>query len=426
MSEFQVISEIAEMVKRIGAKRMTFQAGLLQNLFAIPVPGEKEYAPPPAKMRTARPIPVKRGRGLPRVNVMNGAPGNLGVVAAGGTRNSASSVKEFSGRKDPNSLAGSLLFSIDEYEMAQGEEAVDRVLKVMDAQGLGFAKYLARSFVNPQVSEPAADVLATATSMTVTVLNGYWPGQTYEVIDDATDAVIGTFRAKDVVPDFDGGAVVHFDNDAASDQLGFAIDVSAQSIYLLGQGSSSRRVGSIADATDSTVDLYSIAQARFPAGLRKSLGGAWSRFSGRRMCSMVHAASSLYPSHILGSPIGIDGITNDQQDQVRFVAGQSSDAEMDPYADAMAPIFNGLPCIAEPVYDDDVLDVLNADHVELREYWPFRPRSPNAEPVDGNSRDVLVLDHNSLTAKALCDGGYGTVFDMRRCHARFTDVVTTP
>lgn len=426
MSEFQVISEIAEMVKRVGAKRMTFQAGLLQNLFALPVPGEKEYAPPPAKMRSARPIPVKRGRGVVRVNVMNGAPGNLGIVSGGGTRNAASSVKEFSGRKDPNSLAGSLEFSIDEYEMAQGEEAVDRVLKVFDAQGLGFAKYLARSFVNPQVSEPAADVLSTATNMTVPVLNGYWPGQTYEVAITATGVVVGTFRAKDVVPDFDGGAVVHFDNDAASDQLGFAIDVSEQSIYLLGQASTSRRVGSIADATDSSTDLYSIAQARFPAGLRQALGGAFSRFNGRRMCSMVHAASSLYPTHILGSPIGIDGIANDMQDQVRFNAGQASDAEMDPYADAMALNFNGLPCIAEPVYDDDILDVINADHVELREYWPFRPRAPNAQPVDGDTRDVLVLDHNTLTAKALCDGGYGTVFDMRRCHARFTDVVTTP
>lgn len=424
MSEFQTISEIAEMVKRVGATRMTMQAGLKQNLFALPVPGEAEYDPPPAKMRTARPINVKRGRGVNRVNVMNGAPGSMGVVASGGARNPASSVKRFSGRKDPNALASSLVFSIDEYEMAQGDEAVDAVLKVFDAQGLGFAKYLARSFVNPVVANPSANVLATATSFTVTTTNGWWPGQSYIVVDTATGAEVGKIRTLDVAPSFDGTATVTFDTD--SGQIGFAITIADVTIYLLGQDTAARRVGSIADATDSTLALYDIALARFPAGLRHALSGPFSKFSGRRLCSMVHTASSEYPTHWLGSPLGIDGIVNDQQENVRFVMGQSADAEMDPYADSMAPMFNGLPCIAEPVYDDNVLDLINADHLEMREYWPFRPRDPGAKPVDGNSRDVLVLDHDNLAAKAHCDGGYGTVFYKRRGCARFTSVTVSP
>ena len=423
MTEFQNLDETNEMVRRFGADRVTQQAGLAQYLFALPMPSEEYVDPPPAKSRMTRPIPVVRARGVDRINVMNGAPGNLGVATSGGARFSASSVKKFTGRKDPLPLAQTLVFSIEEYEVMQGDQAVDAVLKVLDAGGANFGQYMARSFANPQVDEPATDVADTATSMDVAVMNGWWPGQTYEVVDDATGAIIGRLRPSDVVPNFDGGATISFDTD--NGQLGFDIDVSAQSIYLLGQGDEDRRIGSIADATDSTVDLYDIDQERFPAGLRQSLAGAFSKVDGRRLCSMVFTASRRYPTHWITSPIGRDGIVNDQIDQVRFVAGQSDDAAMDPYADAMTPLFNGLPIIGEPVYDDDVIDLVHADHVMLRENWAFRPRSPDGSAASGSGRNVLVLDHDNLAANAYFDGGYSVVFDQRRCHARFTDVSTT-
>lgn len=419
MSEFQTIEEIDEMVRRFGADRITQQAGLAQNLFALLMPSEEEYEPPPAKMRLAHPIPVVRARGIDRVNVMHGAPGNLGVISSGGSRNAASSVKRFTGKKLPNTLAGSLVFSIDEYEMAQGPQAVDAVVKVMDAAGSGAGKYLARSFVNPQVASPADAALAAA-SFTVLVMNGWWPGQTYEIVRGG--AILMVLRPMNVIPNFDGGATIVLDTDEFPSGLPAALVNATDTAYLLGQSSTTKRLGSIADATDSTLDLYSIAQDRFPAGIRKALSAAFGHEDGRRLCSMVHTTSSRWPTHWLASPIGRDGIVNDQIDNVRYVMGEGDGADMDPYSDAMAPIFNGLPIIAEPTYDDDVLDLINADHVVLREYWPYRPRRPDGTAADGGDRSVLVLDKDNAAVLGLFDGGYGTVFDERRCHARFTGV----
>lgn len=417
MSEFQTIEEIDEMVRRFGADRITQQAGLSQNLFALMMPSEEEYEPPPAKQRTLHPIPVVRARGIDRVNVMHGAPGNLGVISSGGARNAPSSVKRYTGKKDPNTLAGSLVFSIDEYEMAQGPQAVDAVVKVLDAAGSGAGKYLARSFVDPQVDSPAADAALSATQFTVDVINGYWPGQTYELLRGG--AVLFTFRPKNCIPDFDGGGTI-----VLSDPLPAAIVAATDTVYLLGQSLASKRVGSIADATDDTLDLYSIDQDNFPAGIRKALGAEFGHEDGRRLCSMVHTASSLYPTHWLASPIGRDGIVNDQIDNVRFIQVTSDDADMDPYSAAMTPVFNGLPIIDEPVYNDDVLDLIHADHVVLREYWPYRPRRPDGSAADGGDRSVLVLDTQNAAVNGYFDGGYGTVFDHRRCHARFSNVTT--
>lgn len=414
MSEFQTIDEIDEMVRRFGADRITQQAGLAQNLFALMMPSEEEYEPPPAKMRLARPIPVVRARGIDRVNVMSGAPGNLGVISSGGSRNSASSVKSYTGKKLPNTLAGSLVFSIDEYEMAQGAEAVDRVIKVMDAAGSGAGKYIARSFVDPQVQCPDDAALA-ATTASVSVANGWWPGQSYEQVRGGV--VIAVVRVKKVAPDFDGGADLVFE-----DALSIAIVAATDTFYLLGQSDSDTRLGSIADATDSTLDLYGIDEDRFPAGIRKTLSAAFGHEDGRRLCSMVHSASGEYPTHWLASPIGRDGIVNDQIDNVRYVMGQGDGADMDPYSDAMAPMFNGLPIVAEPTYDDDVIDLIHADHVVMREYWAYRPRRPNGSAASGSDRSVLVLDQANAAVLALFDGGYGTVFDKRLSHARFDGV----
>ncbi len=416
MSEFQTIEEIDEMVRRFGADRICQQAGLAQNLFALLMPSEEEYEAPPAKQRLAHPIPVVRARGIDRVNTMSGAPGGLGIISSGGARNAASSVKSYTGKKLPNTLGGSLVFSIDEYEMAQGPQAVDRVVKVMDAAGSGAGKYIARSFVDPLVDTPADAALA-ATSATVAIANGWWPGQSYEHVRGGV--ILQTVRPKKVAPDFDGGATIVF-----YDALASAIVEATDTFYLLGQSDSTKRLGSISDATNSATDLYSIDEDNFPAGIRKTLSAAFGHEDGRRLCSMVHTASGRWPTHWLCSPIGRDGIVNDQIDNVRYIMGQGDGADMDPYSDAMAPIFNGLPIIAEPTYNDDVIDLINADHVVMREYWPYRPRRPDGTAADGSDRSVLNLDKDNAAVLGLFDGGYGTVFDDRLCHARFDGVVT--
>lgn len=419
MSEFQTIEEIDEMVRRFGADRIVQQAGLAQNLFALLMPSEEEYEPPPAKMRLAHPIPVVRARGIDRVNTYHGAPGNIGIIASGGQRNAPSSVKRYTGKKLPSTLGGGLVFSIDEYEMAQGPQAVDAVVKVMDAAGSGAGKYLARSFVNPQVGTPN-NAAAAATEMTIAAgvsLAGYWPGQTYSVVRGG--AVIWNFRPRDVKPDFDGGGTIILQEAVPAAAFVNATDT----VYLLGQDpASDRTIGSIADATDDTLDMYDIPVEDFPAGILKSLGAAFGHEDGRKLCSMVHTTSGRWPTHWLTSPLGRDGIVNDQIDNVRFIMGQGDGADMDPYSDAMAPVFNGLPIIAEPTYEDDVIDLINADHVVLREYWPYRPRHPDGTAADGGDRSVLVLDTDNAAVLGVFDGGYGTVFDERRCHARFESV----
>lgn len=423
MSEFQVIAEIDEMVRRFGADRITQQAGLEQNLFALPMPSEEEYEPPPAKMRTARPIPVVRARGIDRVNVKNGAPGGVGLASSGGARNRRSSVKRFSGKKLPSTLNGNLTFSTDEYEMAQGAEAVDAVTSVLDAAGSGAGKYLARSFVSPQVATVVAGGAAiNATSFGVDTANGYWAGQDYVVIRGA--AVLFSFRVSDVVPEFDGGATIKIEADELCvNGIPFALVAATDTIFLLGQSSvDDRTIGSIDQLTDTSVDLYDLAQVRFPAGMRHALNAGWGHEDGRRLCSIVHQASGRWPTHWLTSPMGRDGIVNDQIDNVRYIMGQGDGADMDPYSDAMAPIFNGLPIIAEPCYDDTVVDLINADTIVLREFWPYQPRAPDGSAATADGRGCLIVDPDNVGMMALFDGGYGTVSNNRRATARFTGV----
>jgi hypothetical protein len=427
MSEFQVIEEMDEMVKRFGADRITQQAGLEQNLFALPMPSEEQYEAPPAKMRTARPIVVKRMRGIDKVNTKNGAPGGLGLVASGGARNRRSSVKRFSGQKLPSTLNGNLIFSIDEFEMAQGPEAVDAVLTVLDAAGSGAGKYLARSFVDPQVDTVVdAGAALNATSFDVDVANGYWAGQDYVVV--RAGAILFQFRCADVIPDFDGGATIVIEDDdlCPGGAIPSALVAATDTIFLLGQSSvDDRTIGSIDEFTDNTVDLYDLPQERFPAGLRKNLGAGWGHEDGRKLCSIVYQSSGRWPTHWLTSPLGRDGIVNDQIDNVRYIMGQGDGADMDPYSDAMAPVFNGLPVIAEPCYDDDVVDLINANFLTLREYWPYLPRRPDGSAARGGDRSVLVLDHDNAAVLGLFDGGYGSVTTNRRATARFTGVTVS-
>src|SRR5688572_1668176 len=110
MSEFQTLAdgELDDMVRHVGADRITQAAGLEQNLFNLPFPSEEDFEPPPAKMRLARPVTVKRMRGIDIVNMKHGVPGGIGVIQSGGNRNSPSSVKRRSGKKRPITVGGSL------------------------------------------------------------------------------------------------------------------------------------------------------------------------------------------------------------------------------------------------------------------------------------------------------------------------------
>jgi hypothetical protein len=364
-----------------------------------------------------RPIKVERGkRGVDVVNVMLGGFSGLGTYPDGGSRPTGSGRPKIQGRKKPVLWAATQKFFLAEVDIADGgDDSIDSVMDSLRSFGSQAGAYLARSLNDPVVDEPTADVAAAATSMTVQDVGGYFEGQTYEVIITATGVRKGTFVAAVVEPAFDGTAVITFE--AALD---FAIDVSEEQIFLLGQGTSARRFGSLADLCDSTLDMYGLDRAdEFPEGIQQDVSGPWSNEDGKRAVSMLKTSDM--PTCFLTSPIGSDNIVNAQNDNVRFIPGQGSN-KRDPFHDAMIPEFCGLPIIDCPQASDQVVVVGNFDRIMFREHAPFRPRKPSGRDKGDMGKASLFTSEDGLALKQLWDGFGATVCTRRRSFLRMINI----
>lgn len=421
MAAPQVIDDLEDFVREDGRNVIHQQAGFVQNTLAFSLPMEEDYDVPPASKRLARPVALKKGVGKEtRVNVVYGGAGSFGTYDDNAARPEGVGVTVSGANKLPVLVGDTLKFSLSEIELADGsdESTIDKFITTAKAHGSMVGAYLARSIINPIVDEPAADVAAGATTMTVQVVNGYIVGAKYEVRLDSTGALIGTFRVADISIAFDLTAVITFES-----ALTFTIDVSEHSIYLLGQGDSGKRLGSIADATDSTVALYGLNETtQFPAGLSTSIGGAFSNADAKKMHSIIVSQGNV-PSHWLTSPHGRDRILNAQQDNVRFIAGDMKH-KWDPFNDSAVPEFNGTPVIACPQADDSTIDLGDFDFIEFREHVPYGPRQVSGAGKAEMGKGALLESEDSFSYKLRMHGFYSTVITKRRAFGRLTNVTS--
>ena len=421
MANPQVLSDLEDFLAEDGRGVIHQQAGFVQNTLAFSLPMEEDYDVPPASKRLARPIALKKGQGAQtRVNVIYGGAGSFGTYDDNGARPEGTGIAVAGANKQPVLVGDTLKFSLSEIELANGsdDQTIDKFIATAKAHGSLVGATLARSCINPQVDEPAADVTVGATTMTVEVVNGYNVGGMYEVRVDATGALVGRFRVADISIAFDLTAVITFES-----ALTFTIDVSAQSIWLNGQGDSTKRIGSIADATDSTVALYGLLEAtEFPAGLSTSVGGAFSNADAKRLDSIVVSQGNV-PSHWLTSPHGRDKMLNAQQDNVRFISGDSKH-KYDPFNDSAVPEFNGHPVIACPQADDTTIDLGDFDMVEFREHVPYGPRQIMGGGKSEMGRGALLESEDSFSYKVRMHGFYALVLTKRRAFGRLTNVTS--
>lgn len=417
MADPQVLSDLEDFMAEDGRNVIHQQAGMVQNTLAFNLPMEEDYDVPPASKRLARPIALKRGMGgQTRVNVVYGGAGSFGTYDDNSARPEGVGIAVAGANKQPVLVGDTLKFSLSEIELANGgdDQTIDKFIATTKAHGSLVGATLARSCINPQVDEPSADVSIGATTMTVQAVAGYLVGGLYEVRVDATGALVGKFRVADISIAFDLTAVITFES-----ALTFAIDVSEQSIWLNGQGDSTKRIGSIADATDSTVNLYGLDETtEFPAGLSTSVGGAFSNADAKKLDSIITAQGNV-PSHWLTSPHGRDKILNAQQDNVRFIAGDAKH-KYDPFNDSSVPEFNGHPIIACPQADDTTIDLGDFDLVEFREHVPYGPLARGGRTEMG--KGALVDSEDSFSYKLRMHGFYALVLTKRSAFGRLTNV----
>lgn len=418
MADPQDIEDLEFLVARIGMPTVHQQAGFVQNTVAFDMPMEEDYELPPAAQRLARPIALERGKaGVDVVNVQLGGTGGLGTYNDGSARPAGQGRPKEQGRKLPVLLGATLKFDIAEVDIAKGgDDSIDSVLSTLRAHGSQVGAYLARSLNDPQVDEPAADVTIGSTTFTVQDVSGWLEGQSYEVRNDTSGLVTQTFTVSLVTPAFDGTAVI-----TVSSALTAAIDVSDESIYLLGQGDSDKAFGSIKDFTDSSLDLYGLDRTTiFPAGLEEDVSGAWSNEDGKRLVSMLKAIGD-YPTHWLTGVNGADKIVNAQNDNVRFIPGEGAN-KRDPFYDAMVPEFCGLPIIACPQAGDNTINLGNFDKMMFREHAAYKPRMANGVARGEYGKAALFNSEDLFALKMLMDGFYATVCTRRRAFARFINV----
>ncbi len=252
--------------------------------------------------------------------------------------------------------------------------------------------------------------------MSVPEINGYIEGATYDVVVVATQVVVGSFDAETVAGDFDGAAVITF-----GEALPFTIDVSEQAIYLRGQGDTDTAFGSLRNFTDSTLAMYGLTTARFPAGIEEDVGAAFSNADGKRAVSIL--TPFCRPNAWLTTPIDRDKIVNAQEDNVRFMPGQGNN-NRDPFHDAMLPEFAGLPIVACPqaVAGDILLGDFTA--VEFREHIPYAPQKAQGAGSGSWDKASLLPSEGVHAYKLPCRGWYSTVTKKRRSFLRFTNVTS--
>jgi hypothetical protein len=421
MADAQDISDLSELIARIGQDRVKNQASFVQKTVAISLPMEEDYEVPPAEMRLSRPIALlKNQKGKRVVNASIGGTGGLGAYDDLGARPAGSGRPVAQGEKLPGLLAETLLFSLAEVDIGNGgdSQTVNKVEKTLKAHGSQFGAYVARALIDPSVDEPTADVAAASTTMVVQDASGYIEGQRYEVRNIATEVVTSEFVVALVTPTFGGGATITFE--AATTAL---IDVSEEAIYLKGQGDfgDPKHLGSLKDLTDSSLALYGLTTAQLPKGIREDVSGAWSNADGKE----AHSALSMRcnPTHWHTSPRGRDKIVNGQQDDVRFIPGTGAN-KRDPFADAMVPEFCGLPIIACPQGLDTRIVLGDFNNIEFREHVPYGPRTGGG-PSKGSMGQGALRESESLFAFHMrFDGWYSAVSDCPRSFLELDNVTS--
>jgi hypothetical protein len=412
MADAQDISDLSELIARIGQDRVKNQASFVQKTAAIALPMEEDYEVPPAESRLSRPIALmKNQRGKKVVNVSMGGTAGLGSYDDGTARPAGSGRPITQGEKLQGLYAETLLFMLAEVDIADGGDAqtVNKVERTLKAHGSQFGAYMARALIDPSVDEPTLDVAAGQTTMVVQDATGYIEGQRYEVRVIATEVVTQEFVVLMVAPVFGGGATITFE--AA---LTAALDVSEEAIYLKGQGDfgDPKHLGSLKDITDSTLDLYGLARATiFPAGIYQSVAGAWSNADGKEAHSSLSTRCNPTTWHC-----GVrmrDKIVNAQQDGVRFITG-SSPSKGDPFADFMVPEFCGLPIVACPMAPDTRVTLGNFNSIEFREHVPYAPRKSLGVEKGEMGRGALRESEDLFAFKMLFDGWYSMATPCRR------------
>lgn len=420
MADPQVLSELEDFVREDLRDVVHQQAGFVQNTVALNMPMEEDYEPPPASDRTARPIAVKRNAGKQtRVNVVYGGSNNFGVYSDNSARPTGGGVDVAGANKQPVLFGDRLSFSLAEIELANGSDdsTIDKFLVTAKAHGSLVGANMARSIINPVLAEPTGDVSVGATTMTVTAAAGYVVGGRCEVRADSDDSLIGYFTVADISIAFDLTAVITFGS-----ALTFAIDVSAQTIYLLGQGGSDS-LGSLDDAVNSSLALYGLIEAtQFPAGLSYALGGPFSNSVAKTMSSIVTSQGDRI-THYHTSEHGRDRILNAQQDNVRFIMGDKKH-EWDPFQDSSVPVFNGAPIVACPQADDDELVMGDFSKIELREHVPYGPRMIQGAGKAGMGKSALKESNTVFGYDLDMHGFYATVITKRRAFGKITGITS--
>ena len=419
MADAQDIADLEDLVARFGQPVVHQNSGVLQNLVDLSFGPEDEAEGEDLSASHRKPIKVERGKaGIDVVNVEKGGT-PVGSFADLAPRPSGSGRPVTQGKARPVIVGGTLKFGLHEIEIAAGgADSIDKLESTLSAHGSAWGAWMARAIHNPQVDEPAADVAIGATTMTVQVAAGYQEGMDYEVRDDATSALIGTFEVDNIALAFDLTAVITF-----SSALTFTIDVSAQSIYLRGQGDSALALGSLGDLTDSTLAMYGLTTSEFPAGLERDVSGAWAKEDGKRMMSLL-ARQGDRPDCIVASPIGRDFIVNESMELVRFAEGQNN-AKHDPYSDAQEAFFNGRPIVAcEQADDTTIVFGRFKKKIMVREHRPYAPKRKTGGGRGPTGGESLIASEVDFAHKIMMDGSYRTICPKRRSFARFINVTS--
>jgi hypothetical protein len=422
MADAQDISDLSELIARIGQDRVRNQASFVQKTVAISLPMEEDYQVPAAENRLSRPVPLKKNqRGKRVVNASIGGTAGLGTYDDGTARPAGSGRPITQGEKLPGLIAETLLFTLSEVDIANGgdEQTVNKVEKTLRAHGSQFGAYMARALIDPAVDLPSADVAAGQSSMTVQDATGYIEGQRYEVRNVASEAVIQEFVVSIITPTFGGGASVAFES-----ALTAALDVSDEAIYLKGQGdfSDPKRFGAFVDITNSALDLYGLSRSTiFPSGIYQDVSGAWSNSDGLEAYSSL--ATRCNPTHWHSGVRMRNKAINAQQDNVRFLPGTPAN-KGDPFADAMVFQFHDLPWIGCPQGLDDRVVLGDFNEIELREHVPYAPRKMLSAEKGEMGRGALRESEDLFAFKILFDGWYSMVTECRRSFLTMDNVTS--
>lgn len=420
MADPQITSDLTFLLAREGNQMIWQQAAHLQRLLALVLPAEDEYEEPPVRSRYQYPVSIERD--VPSIDVINvevGTTSGIGIYTDGGPRPQGAGRPATQGRKTPVLIGATVKLSLSEVDLARGDgDAINKFLSTVKAHGSGWGATVARFVHDPALAPPTGVVALNATSMTTTDPSGYLEGGTCEVRVTATGALVGTFDVKiNSSFSFSGNATISF-----TAPLTFSIDPAVHTVYLLGGGGSDT-IGSLADATDSSLDMYGLDRnTDFPAGQEENVSGAWSNHEGKDAISLLEVAGS-YPTCIVAHPRGRDHIMNAQGDQVRYMPGVSEPSR-DPYWDTQALEFAGMPVVACPQCPMTTIVVGDFERIRLREKSPYRPRLPQGGEKGDMSRSSLFTSENFFAQKLLMEGFYSTVITKRRAFFRFLNVTS--